>query len=234
MNDPLLATTQEWYKSSDVSLNRPRIHNMPATDTSTQRTQALALLQRRGMTRLAEFSEAGITATTVVRMERAGEVVRLARGLYQLPDAALDAQQSLAEVARLVPKGVICLASALAFHGLTDQMPLKVWIAIGRKDWRPRLTYPPIRIARFSDELLRRSVEHKKIAETAVPVFGVAKTVTDLFRYRRTVGDALAIEGLRQALRRRKATPAEIAREAEAAGVWSTMEPYVMALTSDA
>ena len=73
---------------------------MPASDNPTQRTQALALLKRRGMTRLAEFSEAGITATTVGRMERAGEVVRLARGLYQLPDAALDAQQSLAEAAR--------------------------------------------------------------------------------------------------------------------------------------
>ena len=207
---------------------------MPASNLSTQRSQALALLKRRGQTRLAEFGEAGITATTVSRMERSGEVVRLARGLYQLPDAALDPQQSLAEAARLVPRGVICLASALAFHGLTDQMPPKVWIAIGRKDWRPRVTYPPIRVARFADELLRRSVEHKKIAGTAVPVFGVAKTVADLFRYRRTIGDALAIEGLRQALRRRKASPAEIAREAEAAGIWATMEPYVMALTSDA
>lgn len=207
---------------------------MPASDTSTQRSQALALLKRRGMTRLAEFSEAGITATTVSRMEQAGEVVRLARGLYQLPDAALDPQQSLAEAARLVPRGVICLASALAFHGLTDQMPPKVWIAIGRKDWRPRVSYPPIRVARFSDELLRRGVEQKRIAGTPVPVFGVAKTVADLFRYRRTVGDVLAIEGLRQALRQRKATPAQITREAQAAGVWGTMEPYVMALTSDA
>ncbi len=207
---------------------------MPAPDKTTQRTHALALLKRRGMTRLAEFSAAGITATTVGRMERAGEVVRLARGLYQLPDAELDAQQSLAEAARLVAKGVICLASALAFHGLTDQMPPKVWIAIGRKDWRPRITYPPFRIVRFSDELLRRSVEHKTIAGTSVPVFGVAKTVADLFRYRRTVGDALAIEGLRQALRQRKATPGELAREAETAGVWATMEPYLMALTSDA
>ena len=202
MSCPLVTAAAEWYKSSGVSLIRPSIHTMPTSDNTTQRTQALALLKRRGMTRLAEFSEAGITATTVGRMERAGEVVRLARGLYQLPDAALDAQQSLAEASRLVPKGVICLASALAF--------------------------------RFSDELLRRSVERKKIAGTTVPVFGVAKTVADLFRYRRTVGDALAIEGLRQALRRRRATPAEIAREAEAAGVWATMEPYVMALTSDA
>ena len=174
------------------------------------------------------------TATAVSRMERAGEVVRLARGLYQLPGAALDVHQSLAEVARRVPKGVICLASALALHGLTDQMPPKVWIAIGRKDWRPRLDYPPIRIARFPDELLRRGVERKKISSTVVPVFSVARTLADLFRYRRTVGDALAIEGLRQALRRRLTTPAQIAREAQAAGVWTTMEPYLMALASDA
>jgi hypothetical protein len=107
------------------------------------------------------------------------------------------------------------------------------WCPKASSVWR-RFTYPPIRIARFSDELLRRSVEFKKIAGTPVPVFGVAKTVADLFRYRRTVGDVLAIEGLRQALRQRKATPAEIVREAEAAGVWGTMAPYVMALTSDA
>jgi predicted transcriptional regulator of viral defense system len=216
---------------------RPRIHTVPSsdiTDPSTQRSQALALLRQKGMTRLFELSKAGVTATTVSRMERAGEIVRLARGLYQLPDEPLDVQQSLAEAARLVPKGVICLASALAFHGLTDQMPPKVWIAIGRKDWRPRVTYPPIRIARFSEELLGRSVERHLIAGTSVPVFGVAKTIADLFRYRRTVGDVLAIEGLRQALRRRQTTPAEIAREAEAAGMWATVEPYLMALTSDA
>jgi predicted transcriptional regulator of viral defense system len=207
---------------------------MPQAPTSTQRDQALTLLKRRGITRLAELQTAGVTATTVSRMERAGEVVRLARGLYQLPDAALDAHQSLAEAARLVPKGVICLASALAFHGLTDQMPPKVWIAIGRKDWRPRITYPPLRVARFSEEDLRRGVQRKKIAGTPVPVFGVAKTVADLFRYRRTVGELLALEGLRQALRQHKATPAQLAREAQAAGVWRTMQPYLMALTSDA
>lgn len=200
----------------------------------TQRDQALRLLKRRGIARLAELQTTGVTATTVSRVERAGEVVRLARGLYQLPDAALDPHQSLAEAARLVPRGVICLTSALAFHGLTDQMPPKVWIAIGRKDWRPRVTYPPLRVARFSHEELSRSVERKKIAGIAVPVFGVAKTIADLFRYRRTVGELLAVEGLRQALRQRKATPAQIAREAQAAGVWKTLQPYLTALTSDA
>lgn len=207
---------------------------MPLAVPSTQRDQALALLRRRGLTRLAELRSAGVTGTTVSRMERAGEVVRLARGLYQLPNAALDPQQSLAEASRLVPKGVICLVSALAFHGLTDQIPPKVWIAIGRKDWRPRISCPPLRVARFPDDRLRHGVEHKTIAGTSVPVFGIAKTVADLFRCRRAVGELIAVEGLCQALRQRKATPAQIAREAQAAGVWRTIQPYLMALTSDA
>ncbi len=200
----------------------------------TQAAQALSLLRRRGMIRLLEFRNAGITAATIARLERDGKIVRLARGLYQLPDAKLHVHHSLAEASKLVPKGVICLASALAYHGLTDQMPSKVWIAIGRKDWRPRVQYPPIRIVRFSDELLTAGVEPREIEGTHVPIFGVAKTVADLFRYKRTVGDSLAIEGLREALRLKKAAPGEIARYASKAGVWERMEPYMTALTSNA
>jgi predicted transcriptional regulator of viral defense system len=74
------------------------------------------------MARLRELMAEGVTAATVTRMERAGTIVRLARGLYQLPDAAVDSNHTLAQVAKLVPRGVVCLASALAFHGLTDRL----------------------------------------------------------------------------------------------------------------
>ncbi|MDP4300938.1 type IV toxin-antitoxin system AbiEi family antitoxin domain-containing protein [Leptothrix discophora] len=210
---------------------------MPSGSSSTlltQRDRVHALLRQRGLARLSELKAEGITATTVSRMEQAGELVRLARGLYQLPDASLDVHQSLAEASRLVPRGVICLSSALAFHGLTDQMPAQVWIAIGRKDWRPRVTYPPLRVARYSDEELGRDVESAQIAGIVVPIFGVAKTLADLFRYRRSVGELIAVEGLRQALRQRKVTPSEIANAAQTGGVWRAMQPYLMALTSDA
>src|SRR3546814_8407746 len=100
--------------------------------TRSQRQIAHALLEARGIVRLAELRDAGVTAATVSRMERAGEVIRLVRGLYQLPDAPLDASHSLAEAAKRTPKAVVCLVSALAFHGLTDQLPKKVWMAIGK------------------------------------------------------------------------------------------------------
>lgn len=206
---------------------------MARAGVPTQGAQALSLLRCRGMIRLAEFQQAGITAATVTRLERDGKIVRLARGLYQLPDAKLHAHHTLAEASKLVPKGIICLVSALAYHGLTDQMPSRVWIAIGRKDWRPRVQYPPIRIARFPDELLTIGAEQHEIEGIQVPLFGVPKTIADLFRYKRTVGDSLAIEGLREALRQKKATAGEISRYASEAGVWERMEPYMTALTSN-
>ena len=199
----------------------------------TQRERAVAFLKAKGMARLNELIAEGVTATTVSRLEREAAIVRLARGLYQLPDASIDAHHTLAEAAKLVPKGVICLTSALAFHELTDQIPAKVWIAIGPKDWRPKFRYPPTRFAHFPSSQLRTDVEHHLIDGVEVPIFGVAKTIVDLFRYRRTVGINVALEGLREALRKRKATPAKIAKYARAARVWKTMEPYMSALTSD-
>lgn len=198
----------------------------------TQRGRAFAFLKAKGMARLSELIAEGVTASTVSRLEREGAIVRLARGLYQLPDASIDAHHTLAEAAKLVPKGVICLTSALAYHELTDQIPAKVWIAIGPKDWRPKFLYPPARFAHFPSIHLRTGVEHHSIDGVDVPIFGIAKTIADLFRYRRIVGVNVALGGLREALRKRKATPAQIAKYASDARVWKTMEPYVSALTS--
>lgn len=199
----------------------------------TQRERALAFLKSKGMVRLSELIAEGVTASTVSRLEREGAIARLARGLYQLPDASIDAHHTLAEAAKLVPKGVICLTSALAYHELTDQIPAKVWIAIGPKDWRPKFLYPPARFAHFPSTHQRTGVEHHTIDGVDVPIFGIAKTIADLFRYRRTVGINIALEGLREALRKRKVTPAQIAKYASDARVWKTMEPYVSALTTD-
>jgi predicted transcriptional regulator of viral defense system len=199
----------------------------------SQRERALAFLKTKGMARLSELMSQGVTASTVSRLETEGEIVRLARGLYQRPDAAIDAHHTLAESAKLVPKGVICLTSALAYHELTDQVPAKVWIAIGPKDWRPKFLYPAARFARFPSNYLRTGIERHVIDGVDVPIFGIAKTIADLFRYRRIIGINVALEGLREALRKRKATPAQIARYASDARVWKTMEPYVSALTSD-
>ncbi|WP_407867032.1 type IV toxin-antitoxin system AbiEi family antitoxin domain-containing protein [Phyllobacterium phragmitis] len=199
----------------------------------TQRQIARTVLIERGIARLAELRNAGVTAATMSRMERDGEVLRLARGLYQLPDAELDANHSLAETAKRVPKAVVCLVSALAFHGLTDQLPRHVWLAIGRKDWAPKPDGTPIRIVRFTESLLNESVETHVIEGVPVKVFGIAKTIADCFRYRSKIGLSVAIEGLQEALRQRKATPGDIANQAERGGVGTVIRPYLEALTAN-
>ncbi len=198
----------------------------------SQQQKARAVLAGHGIARLADLRLAGVTAATISRMERRGEVVRLARGLYQLPDVPLDAGHSLAEAARRLPRGVVCLVSALAFHGLTDQLPSKVWLAIGSRDWAPKGDDVPIRIVRFADGFLTEGVETHVIERVPVKIFGVAKTVADCFRHRRKVGVSIAVEGLREALRQRKATPAELALEAERGGVATVLRPYLDALTA--
>jgi len=199
----------------------------------SQRDQLDAFLRERGIARLAEIRRAGITAATVARLERTGVVTKLGRGLYQLADAAIDGNHTLAEAAKRVPNGVICLISALAFHGITDQLPRRVWVAVGPKDWKPQIDYPPLRIARFADKFLRDGVESHVIEGVSVPIFGVAKTIADVFRHRRTVGIDVAVPALKEALRQRKATPSEIADYAMRSGVWTAVRPYLEAFTSD-
>ena len=140
---------------------------------------------------------------------------------------------SLAEAAKRLPRGVVCLVSALAFHGLTDQLPKKIWMAIGKSDWAPKADGVPIRVVRFTDSLLSESVEIHEIEKVSVKVFGVAKTVADCFRHRSKIGLTIAIEGLQEALRQRKATPAEIARQAHHGGVSTVIRPYLEALTAN-
>ena len=126
---------------------------------STQRTRALDLLKAKGMLRLKDFIAENIEPETLARLVRDEQIIRPARGLYQLPDAQIDAAHTLAEAAVLVPKGIVCLISALQFHALTLQMPSTVWMAIERTAWKPTISYPPIRFVRFSGWAMTEGVE---------------------------------------------------------------------------
>ncbi len=200
---------------------------------ASQKAKLLSLVDAGTMLRASDLREAGINAQTIARAVEAGEIERVARGLYQGRGAAIAESQIFAEAALRVPKGVVALVSALAFHDLTDQMPRRVWMAIGVSDWAPVQSYPPTRLVRFSDRYLRQGVEHHPIAGIQVPIYSVPKTLADAFRNPKLVDRSIAVESLRAALRLRKATPAMIAEGAKAGGAWKTMQPYLEALTFD-
>lgn len=208
-----------------------------------QEDRATSLLRVRGMMRLSEFLNEGITAATISRMERKGALNQLARGLYQLPDALLDGNHTLAVAAKLVPFGVVCCDSALAFHELTDRIPRSVWMAIGPRAWRPNITRPRIEIVRFGPKGFDRGVEHHTIEGVSVPIYTPAKTIVDLFKsgqrqkafYNAPAGITHATQAMKDALRRHKATPSEIAKYAVDAGIWQKIvQPRLETLTIDA
>lgn len=197
----------------------------------SQRDQLRVLIAGRPMLRAQDLRNAGIAGSTIQRALSDGDIVRIGRGLYQHPEAEIESDVTLAEIAKRVPKGVIAMVSALAFHGLTDQMPRKTWVAIGTSDWLPVQAYPPTRIVRFSDKYLAQGVEWHVISGVDVPIYSVTKTLADLFRNGRLIDRSVAVEGLRATLDQRKATPSEIAEAAVAGGAWRTMRPYLEALT---
>ncbi len=204
------------------------------TTTPNQRTHALKLLGQHPMMRLRDLVAQGIGPETLARLVREGIVVRPARGLYQRANAVTDARHVLAEATALVPNGIICLISALQFHGLTLQLPSSVWMAIERTAWRPRFDYPPVRFVRFTGAALSDGVERHRIEGVEVVITNPARSIVDCFRYRSKVGIDVAMEGLREGLRQRRATSDELWRFATNARVWSIMKPYVEVTLADA
>jgi predicted transcriptional regulator of viral defense system len=198
---------------------------MPAT----QATKAIQTIRKRGIARLSELMAAGVGQETVSRLAREGRITRLARGLYQLPGADLQTGHAFAEACKLVPKGVICLVSALQFHELTVQLPRATWMAIESSAWRPRAPYPPLRFVRFGKTALSEGIQRRKIEGVTVRVTNPATTIADCFRYRSKVGLDVAIEGLREALKRKLCTPDAIMKAAQRRRIWTKLRPYLEA-----
>ena len=192
---------------------------------------AKALIQRKGAVRSRELVDAGVARVQLSRLVAAGELIRLARGVYTAPGVALPgSEEGVLVVAERIPEARLCLLTALRLHGLTTQAPFEVWIAIGNKDRPPRLDWPPLRVVRFSGEALTTGLETRTMGSKQVRVTTVAKTVADCFKFRNLVGLDVAIEALRDALRARATSVDELWKYARLCRVSKIMRPYLEAL----
>lgn len=200
----------------------------PATD----RDRTLKLARRpRGVTPR-ELADAGIHRQVLTRLVAEGSIERVARGVYRLAEQPVTEHHGLAVAAVAVPHGVVCLLSALQFHNIGTQLPNEVWMAIDRRAWRPVLSYPPLRVVRFTGDALTQGVERHAIEGREVQVYSEAKTIADCFKYRNKIGLDVALEALREAWRRRRFTMDELDRYAEICRVQRVMQPYLEALTA--
>jgi predicted transcriptional regulator of viral defense system len=199
-------------------------------DTRDYKQEVLELARRQGLVRPRDLDEEAIPRMYLQRLVAAGRLSKLGRGLYALPDYAPSELATLAEAAKKVPKGIICLLSALRVHGLTTQNPFEVWMMIDREAWRPKLDYPRLRIVRASGKALTEGVVSRQIDGVPVQITSPAKTVADCFRYRNKIGIDVAVEALRECWRERAATLDEVHRYATIDRVANVMRPYMEAL----
>lgn len=196
----------------------------PATD------RLLRLAGRTGVVRSRDLARHGIAREYLRIAERKGLLSRVSRGIYVAKEAPITEHHSLVEAAKRVPHGVICLLSALRFHDLTTQSPYEVWMAIGQKARSPKLDSPRLRIVRFSPESLRFGVVKHRVEGVEVPVFTPAKTVADCFKFRHKIGVDVALEALREAFRKKKASMDELWEAAKVCRVANVMRPYLESL----
>ena len=191
--------------------------------------QILSLAREHGPLRPRDLIARGIPHTYLARLHERGQLERVGRGLYQLPDALLSEHHTLAQVGKRMPEGVVCLLSALRFHQLTTQSPSKVWVAIDYKARLPAARDLPVRIVRFSGLALRKGVETHVLEGVSVRVTTPAKTVADCFKYRNKIGLDVALEALREGWRERRFTMDTLTEAARVDRVANVMRPYLAA-----
>lgn len=187
----------------------------------------LDLARSRRVLRARDVNAIGGSGQLLVNLCRAGRLQRLSRGLYALPDLEPGPHRSLEEACCRSPRGVVCLLSALRYHGIGTQAPHELWLALPAGSRAPRAAWPPLRVIRLTGEALAGGIVTAAPDGVPLRVYGVEKTVTDCFKFRHRIGLDVALEALHDAWRQRRLDMNELARFARVHRVERVMQPYL-------
>jgi predicted transcriptional regulator of viral defense system len=182
-----------------------------------------------GTARSSVILEAGVHPRDLYAARDAGALVEVSRGVYRLADLPLT-EPDLVAVAVRMPRAVLCCVTALHLHGLTQEIPRAVHVMLPRGARTGRLAPTPLEVYHCSGAALTTGVEEREVDGVPVRVTTPSKSVADAFRFRSRLGMETAVDALKQALRARAATPAEIGRMARVCHVEAVVRPYLEAL----
>jgi predicted transcriptional regulator of viral defense system len=186
--------------------------------------------QKGGLLKTSEILNAGIHPSTLYDLVKKGKLERISRGVYRLTDSPPLSNPDLILIAKRIPKGVICLLSALSFHDITTHIPHEIHIALSFGSEEPRLEYPPIRTFRFSNKAFIEGIQIHRIDRVMIKVYSPEKTLADCFKFRNTIGLDTAIEALKLYRDRRDMKIDELMHFAKICRVTKIMRPYLEAL----
>ncbi len=201
------------------------------TPSRPPRSAILGVATKRGVVLARDVLRRGIHTQALTRLVAEGSLERVGRGVYRRPDADTTEHHSLVLASAAVPNGVVCLLSALVFHGIGTQLPHEVWLALDRRARKPGTPAVPVNVVRFSGSALTFGVETHRLEGQPVRVYSLAKTVVDCFKYRNKIGIDVAVEALRDSFAEGRLTPADLEPAARVCRVERVLRPYLEALT---
>lgn len=203
---------------------------MPDSVTAVEKAMRV-FSQRGGMLRAKEAIGLGVHPRTLYALRDAGDLDQVGRGLYRTRTSPPLSNPDFVHIATRTPRAVICLISALAYHGLTTQVPHVVHIALPSHGQRPRIAHPPLQVYWYSEPSYGSGIETHDIDGTVVRIYSAEKTIADCFKYRNKIGLDIAVEALRTyRARKRKPDYRAIMEFAEMNRVQRVMRPYLEAL----
>lgn len=183
-----------------------------------------------GMLRVSEAMRLGVSEYIVYEMSQTGALVKEARGIYRLADIDPLSNPDLVQVSLLVPKSVICLISALYFYELTTQIPHSIYIALPQNTGRPRLTYPPLEVFWVTNSLHLVGVETHVLDGIKVKIYNREKTIADCFKFRKRIGEEIALEALKDYVKQPKLDVHKLLQYAKINRVEKRITPYLKSL----
>jgi predicted transcriptional regulator of viral defense system len=207
---------------------------MAANKKNELRSSALDVFRKNGgVLKTTEAIDKGIHHRILYELEQSGELEKIQRGLFCLKSLPDQPYPDFAIVAKVVPKAVICLISALSFHGLTTQVPHYVHVAVPQGTTVPKINYPPIKAYKFSEKTFFQGIEFHDFSGAKVAIFSPEKSIVDSFKHRSKVGLDVAVEALKVYICKFDTDFGTLISLAKNSKVDKLMRPYIEAFTSE-
>lgn len=182
-----------------------------------------------GQLHMSEAVRYGISRYSLYKMRDDGVIEQISRGVYRLADLPRVSNPDLMEVGLRFPKTVVCLISALSYHGITTQIPHSISVAIDRNSRMHSLESPPIQVYKFSDEAFKAGIEQHQIDGVSVQIYSVEKTLADCFKYRNKLGMDVVLEALKLYRSQKEYNLNKLLKYAKICRVEKVMKPYLEA-----
>ena len=186
--------------------------------------------QHGGQMRMSEALAKGISRYMLYSLRDKGLIEQVTRGVYRLADLPPIGNPDLVTMALRFPNAVICLISALNYHGLTTQIPHEVSVAVSRNSRMPSLDFPPLRAHKFSEAVFNAGIEEYQIDGILIRIYSPEKTLADCFKFRNKLGMEVVLEALKLYKSRKKFNLDELLKYAKICRVDKVMTPYLEAI----